>query len=170
MTTPRHCAECGAIFEEDFRIPRSAKQQRAFYRMVNIAVDQWPESHEYQPEGVRKKEKVEHMRHWLLCQAEHRQLYGEPWDEDKLRSDPEEMVRYATAFMRAGRDRPTWAVRRGKKIYAVQSRSIAFDECSHEEFRVVFDKVQGLIEATLDIKIEFTSKERRELAQIGIER
>lgn len=158
-----------AVEQEEVRVPRSLDQHRAFFRMITLAVKQWPESHEELLEGVTLHDRVEHARAWLTCQAGWRTRYGAPWGAETF-ATAEKQIAYGRAIVAATRLHGyAWpAVDGHGRIHIVHAKSIAHDVCTHEQFRPIFDYVKGYIEHMLNIIIEFNPAERAALKKMGV--
>ena len=161
------CPHCGAGFvpeEAPTRLPRSPKQHRAFFRMVRIAADNWPETHPFQPVGANRKAREEHMRAWLLVQANHKMIIGEPLDKVRAVSDWELVKRYVAVAMQPSAMHPYRFPREDAHTGALMvdvPRSIDWAALSHEDFKPVFDEVMFIIERETGLKIEFIKQELR---------
>jgi len=157
------CPECGSLLNlRQLRsvTPRSPKQHRAFFRMIDLALRAWPEAYEFQPEGVSEQDRREHLRAWLLCKANWRKMIGKPLEPD---AGDEETTRFWAAMLYASRYQIVFRVEQNGKKFGVAAKSIAVGECDPVDFRVVFEEVKFLIEEICGIKIKFTPKEVREL-------
>lgn len=158
MTKHDHCPACGYVLSNE--LPRSPKQHRAFFHMVKIALKNWPEAYaDYQPRGLTPRQKFEDLRAWLLCKAGHRCSIMAPLDRQQL-LDAQNLAPIFEAVLLASRGAPTWPIQDEQgKVYFVQPKSINWNECSHEDFKVVFDEVLYIIEQITGIKIEFIKQE-----------
>lgn len=157
------CPHCGGVFDlRSLRAitPRSPKQHRAFFRMIDLGLQSWPEAHEFQPEGINDSDRRDHLRAWLLCKANWRKLIGQPLD---LGAGDEETTRFWATLLHAGRYQIVFRVEQNGKKFGVAPRSIAVGECDPIDFRTVFEEVKFLIESICGITIIFTPKEVREL-------
>jgi hypothetical protein len=158
------CTECGSVIDlRSLRIltPRSPKQHRAFFRMIDIAVQNWPESYaDFRPEGVTEQDRRDHARAWLLCKAGYRRLIGQPLEAG---AGDVETDRFWAAMLHASRYQIVFRVEQNGKKFGVAPRSIAVGECDPVDFRAVFEEVKFIIEEICGIKIAFTPKEVREL-------
>ena len=170
MTKPRPeeviCPDCGSCIDlRSLRsvAPRSPKQHRAFFRMVSLALQGWPESYgEYQPEGISDRDRHGHLRAWLTCRAGHRQLIGKPLEPG---AGDEETTRFWAALLYAAQveKKIVFRVEHEGKKFGVAPKSIALGECDPIDFRTVFEEVKFLIEDICKIVIVFTPKEVRDL-------
>jgi hypothetical protein len=124
---------------------RSIDQHKRYFAMIKKVFDNWPHSHEFQPNDT------EHLRKWLQVKAGYRTVQ----EIDTSRTDPQAMkLMEATlrAAMKATSDY-AWTVVHGRKLYVVASRSIAFDKISHGEFCALNDMVAEVIERESGIKV-----------------
>ena len=160
------CSECGSVIDlRSLRsvTPRSEKQHRAFFRMVKLALQAWPESYaDYQPEGITDRGRHEHLRAWLISKAGWRQLIGKPLEPG---AGDEETTRFWAALLYAAQveKKIVFRVEHEGKKFGVAPKSIAWGECDPIDFRTVFEEVKFLIEDICGIQIKFTPKEVREL-------
>jgi hypothetical protein len=157
------CPECGSLLNlRSLRsvTPRSPKQHRAFFRMVDLGLQAWPETYPFQPEGINDTDRRDHLRAWLICRAGWRKMIGQPLDPG---AGDEETTRFWATLLHAGRYQIVFRVEQSGKKFGVAPRSIAVGECDPGDFRTVFEEVKFIIEEICGIKIVFTPKEVREL-------
>lgn len=159
------CPECGAVLNlRSLRsvTPRSPKQHRAFFRMIGLGLQAWPEGFEFQPEGISDRDRHEHLRAYLLCKANWRQLIGKPLEPG---AGDEETTRFWAALLYAAQveKKIVFRVEHEGKKFGVAPKSIAWGECDPIDFRTVFEEVKFIIEDICKIVIVFTPKEVREL-------
>ena len=157
------CPECGSIIDlRSLRsvTPRSPKQHRAFFRMIGLGLQAWPEGFEFQPEGVSEQDRRDHLRAWLLCRAGWRRMIGQPLEPG---AGDVETDRFWAAMLYASRHCIVFRVEHEGKKFGVAPKSIAWGECDPIDFRTVFEEVKFLIEDICGIKIIFTPKEVRDL-------
>lgn len=143
MNTCPHCGKGGKR--------RSIDQHRRYFALCKHAFENWPETHDFQPDTA------EHLRKWLQVKAGYRTVQ----EIDTSRTDPQAMkLMEATlrAAMKATSDY-AWTVVHGKKLYVVASRSIAFDKISHGEFCALNDMVAEVIERESGIKVDDLMRE-----------
>lgn len=163
------CSECGCILDLDkIRAvqPRSEKQHKAFFHMIRVAAEAWPEKYEFQPDGLTETGRRDHLRAWLLCKAGWRRLIGQPLEPN---AGPEDMVRFWSALLYAAQVEkviafPVYDEATGRR-YGVAPKSIAEGECDPVDFRQVFEEVKFLIEEITGVTIVFTPKHLRELRE-----
>lgn len=154
-----HCPQCGFPLDEA-PLPRSPKQHRAFFKMVKIAMEAWPESHDYQPRGLTLRQRFEDLRAWLICRA--------GWRVEVMRLDlttppaPSALVELCRGLAAVARETPTFPVERDGIVHFVQPKSISWRECSHEDFRPVFDEVLYIVEQETGVKVEFIKQELKQ--------
>lgn len=157
------CPHCGGVFDlRSLRsiTPRSPKQHRAFFRMIDLALQAWPESHEFSPEGINDSDRRDHLRAWLICRSGWRKMIGQPLEPG---AGDEEATRFWATLLHAGRYQIVFRVEQNGKKFGVAPRSIAVGECDPIDFRTVFEEVKFIIEDICKIVIVFTPKELREL-------
>lgn len=138
MTPCPHCGKGGKR--------RSIEQHRRYFAVIKHAFDNWPETHDFQPDNP------EHLRKWLQVKAGYRTVQ----EIEVSRSDPRAMQIVEStlrAAMKATGDY-AWTVVHGKRLYVIASRSIAFDKMSHGEFCTLNNMVQEVIEHETGIKID----------------
>src|SRR6187549_2868611 len=123
------CPECGSLLNlRQLRsvTPRSPKQHRAFFRMIDLALRAWPEAYtEFQPEGVSDKDRHEHLRAYLLCLAGWRRLIGQPLEPG---AGDVEADRFWAAMLYASRYQIVFRVEQNGKKFGVAAKSIAVGE------------------------------------------
>ena len=159
MTSKKHdhCPACGFVFDETQ--PRSPKQHRAFFHMVWLALNQWPEAHAFQPSGATHKDRFEHLRAYLLCEAKYRDVRGERMNlETQMTRD--DIMLFAAALQVTSRSKYCFLREHRGMLYIVEPKSIA--EISHEDFQPVFDEVLHLIQQHTGIDIKFIKQELRQ--------
>jgi hypothetical protein len=149
-----HCPECGCVLSK-YAQPRSPKQHRAFFHMIRMAFDNWPEKHEFNPDNP------DHLRAWLLAKSGHRVIRNE-----RLKAGTDmtaaQMLTFARALMLTSRDRYCFVVEHMGTIAIVEPKSISWETTTHEEFKPLFEEVLHLIEAEAGIKVEFIKQELRQ--------
>lgn len=130
---------------------RSHAQHRRYFAIMKLAFDNWPESHEFQPDDA------DHLRKWLQVKAGYRTVQ----DIDIARTDPRSltiMQATLTAAMKATGDY-AWIKPHGKRMYVIASKSIAFDKMGPAEFGALCDDVARVIEQETGIKADDLMKE-----------
>lgn len=143
MSTCPHCGKGGKR--------RSIEQHRRYFALCKLAFDNWPETHDFQPDNV------EHLRKWLQIKSGYRTAQ----EIEVARTDPQSLkIMEATlrAAMKATSDY-AWTVTHGKKLYVIASKSIAFDKISHGEFCTLNNLVQEVIEAETGISTDDLMRE-----------
>lgn len=143
MSTCPHCGKGGKR--------RSIEQHRRYFALCKLAFDNWPETHDFQPDNV------EHLRKWLQIKSGYRTVQ----EIEVARTDPQSLkIMEATlrAAMKATSDY-AWTVTHGKKLYVIASKSIAFDKISHGEFCTLNNLVQEVIEAETGISTDDLMRE-----------
>jgi hypothetical protein len=138
MSTCPHCGKGGKR--------RSIDQHRRFFAVIKRAFEQWPETHDFQPDSA------EHLRKWLQVKAGYRTVQ----EIDVRRTDNQSrkiIESTLSAAMKATGDY-AWTVVHGSRLYVVASRSIAFDKISHGEFCTLNNMVQEVIESETGIKVD----------------
>jgi hypothetical protein len=165
-----NCPECGCIFDPKFTgivQPRSEKQHKAFFHMIRVALDAWPDGYtDFRPDGLTETARREHLRAWLLCKAGWRRLIGQPLEPN---AGPEDQVRFWSTLLYAAQVEhviafPVYDEKTGRR-YGVAPKSIAEGECDPVDFRQVFEEVKFLIEEITKVTIVFTPKHLRELRE-----
>jgi len=158
------CPDCGSCIDlRQLRsvTPRSPRQHRAFFRMIDLALRAWPEAYaEFQPEGINDTDRRAHLRAWLIAKAGWRRMIGQPLEPG---SGDAETDRFWAAMLYASRYQIVFRVEQNGKKFGVAPKSIAVGECDPIDFRTVFEEVKFLIESICGITIIFTPKEIREL-------
>lgn len=129
------CPHCGSA-------PRSNDDHKRFFALIAAAYDQWPESHEFQPDSA------EHLRSWLLCKINYRNT-----TMVETSTDPKAAVLVVeAAFKAAGSYAFVRPYGDGLAVYA--PKSIAWDKLDQKQFGPVRDEVSGLIESVLSVTAE----------------
>lgn len=135
----KHCPAC----RQRLPSPRNLKRHNLLFALLEPALHQWPEGHEFQPLDR------EHLRGWLLCKA--------GWCEAAditVSGNQAQMVAQLTAFMNAHCKERVYfkSTRRGMRAY--KPRSISFRSCREADFRRVLDAVAEIITATIGVPID----------------
>jgi hypothetical protein len=159
------CPECGSIFDASTlptALPRSPKQHKAFFQMVRIATDSWPHNHpSFQPIGATRKQREEHMRAWLLVQANHKRTIGEPVRRQDL-MDWDIVKRIAAAAMQPNAMYPyRFPDERNGALVIDVPKSIAESEVPHTEFQGIFDEVMFVVQRETGLEVKFIKQELR---------
>lgn len=125
---------------------RSIDQHRRYFAVIKHAFDNWPETHDFQPDST------EHLRKWLQCRAGYRVGHRIEINRDDARSQA-----IATASVKAAMQALgdyCWIIPHRGGLMVVASRSIAFDKIPHGEFCTLNNMVQEVIEAETGIKVD----------------
>lgn len=142
------CPHCGSQ-------PRSNLDHNRFFGLIARAFEQWPETHEFEPEDA------EHLRAWLLCKA--------GWKTTKTLELPEVgnpvfmalMMEFAEDLLervpggefRFGR----WV---GHRLHVHTHKSIKFKRADQKKFNPVRDAVTEIIEHVLGVSANQLLKEK----------
>lgn len=158
---PAICPECGCFLDR-FSLPRSPKQHKAFFQMIKVALDNWPESHSFRPVGIVEHHRQEHLRAWLLTTAGHKLVSGERLSRDDAR-DWDRVARFVAVALQPTPLHPYKFLREDHNgdLVVDMPKSIDWYAVSHEEFKPIFDEVLFIIEREIGIKVEFIKKEVR---------
>lgn len=134
------CPHCGSR-------PRSSDDHRRFFGLVKAAFEQWPESHEFQPDNP------EHLRAWLLCRVNHRKSTVIETEE------PASAVLVVEAAFRAA---GAYAFVRpyGAGLAVHSPRSLSWDELDQKKFGPIRDEVSALIESIVGVSADQLLKEK----------
>jgi hypothetical protein len=129
------CPECGALLNA----PRSHKHLGALFVFIKHAFENWPESHEFQPDNT------EHLRAWLLVKAGHRA----PQHVFRFANKRELQIvmGFVQEEMRVDRARGVygWPVIQDGGLVIVRPKSIAFNKLSEKAFCKISDGVFKVI-------------------------
>jgi hypothetical protein len=128
--------------------------------MVRIALENWPEKNSFQPDGITKTDRFDHLRAYLLCRVGWRRILGERLDAGVLHTEAE-MVQFARALIREARSNYCFPAEHKGTVVIVAPKSIA--DVAHEELQPVFDEVMFQIEKETGIKVEFIKQELKRL-------
>jgi hypothetical protein len=138
----------GALLRVSVRKPRRKKHHRLYFGVINVAFDNWPERHPFQPDDT------EHLRAWLQCQALHCDTYGEPLRNDG--HDIERMLEFTQRAMqkiKAAGGHGFFAEHNGA-IVLFTPKSVAYDKLDEAEFRKVSQPVFDVIERETGMTVE----------------
>lgn len=126
---------------------RSSEDHRRFFGLVKAAFDQWPETHEFQPDNA------EHLRAYLLCRVGHRKTTVIETEE------PASAVLVVEAAFKAAGSyafvRPYGA---GLAVYA--PRSLSWDKLDQKKFNPIRDEVSAVIESVIGVSADQLLKEK----------
>lgn len=128
-----HCPTCGA----SKRASRSLPQHRRFFAMVRLALESWPEEHDFQPKSE------DQLRRWLACKAG---WYDATTIEvaDDIAGAPQAVAEVArTAIRASGGIAFVRVLGSGMTIFT--PRSIAFAKMTAQEFGQLCDAVAAVI-------------------------
>lgn len=142
------CPHCGSR-------PRSSDDHRRLFALIAAAFEQWPETHEFEPEDA------EHLRAWLLCKA--------GWKTTKTLELPEAgnpvfmalMMEFAEDLLerspggefRFGR----WV---GHRLHVHTPKSIKFERADQKKFNPIRDAVTEIIEQVIGVSADQLLKEK----------
>lgn len=148
----KSCPECGAVLER----PRSKPHHNRLFALISAAAENWPESHEFQPEGATDHARAEHLRAWLLCKAGYSQAREVPvaYSDD----NPGLAKLTAIAIEAAFREAKTYAFVRphphGGSCAVYSPRSIAWAKLSQKDFTPIAEAIEGVIESVVGVDAE----------------
>jgi len=127
--------------------PRSPKHHRFFFKVIELAYHNWPETHAFQPDST------EHLRAWLLIRAGYRLIIGNmlsvnDWGNisklaDFLAMLTHEIRTHGFAF----------PVLRDGMIEIQMPKSIKWSELDQKEFAPIAEAVFDEIEIQTGMKI-----------------
>lgn len=133
--------------------PRNPKRHRKFFAAIAAAYEQWPESHEFQPESS------EHLRAWLLCKVGHYATID--IDPDHIESLADGI---ATVAAIARREHVFVRVGTGGRIRVFIPKSQAFANLSESAFKPIMDAVFDEIEIAIGRPPEVVLDEKEKAA------
>lgn len=140
----RKCEACG----QDKPAPRNRERHALFFAILKPALEQWPETAEFQPMST------EHLRAWLTFKAgwcSMRELeIGGPNKAHAVRA-----VRY---FL-GENEQSKFYTATAKGIREYTPKSIAFNKCSETQFKVILNASAEMIESIIGVPIEALKKE-----------
>lgn len=139
------CPVCGyEATQKEGGKTRSVEQIRRYFKMIRLAWDTWPESHEHQFASS------EEMRAWLQMKAGAREIGAQipltGMSKERAMLFAEAAIRGAGSF--------AWPVIHGDTLVIFRPKSIAFSRMAHADFCRLSDDVQSVIEAETDIRVE----------------
>lgn len=141
------CKCCG----QKLPSPRNVERHRLFFAILKPSLEQWPESHAFQPLST------EHLRAWLTVEAgwcTTRDLeIGGP-----SKSIAAQALRY---FMDAGDGHRLFSMTT-KGIRERRPKSIAFNKCAEAQFKAVLDTAAMIVEAAIGCPIDQLKREHSE--------
>ncbi len=161
------CPECGCIFDHKATRAvgvRSPKHHKAFFHMIRIAEESWPEDYKpFQPQGLTEKMRRDHLRAWITCKAGWRTQVGEPLAPGSGVIETSAWWQHIVFHTLHHRKYVFPVEREPGNWFAVTPKSIAVEECDPIDYRQVFDEVKHLIEEICGIIIVFLPAHLREL-------
>jgi hypothetical protein len=164
------CPECGCVFDHRAGAkanPRSPKHHKAFFYMIRVAEESWPEAYkDFQPDGLDVRMRREHLRAWLTCKAGWRTLIGEPLSPGSGVVETNTWWQHIVMHTLHHRKYVFPVEKEPGNWFAVTPRSIAEEECDPPDYRQVFDEVKALIEDICGIEIKFIPAHLRELEKV----
>lgn len=141
------CPHCGAA-------PRSSDDHRRLFALVKAAFEQWPESHEFQPDNP------EHLRAWLLCKAGYRDVTTIPVE---YADDQPAMLKLvmltAEAAIKAAKGYAFIRPHNGA-LAVFSAKSLAWDTLDQKKFGPIRDAVTEIIEGIIGVSADQLLKER----------
>ena len=140
----RICQCCG----QELPSPRNAARHALLFALLKPALNQWPETAEFQPMST------EHLRAWLLYKA------GWCTTRDLEIGGPAKAAAVsAVRYFLDGNDRHRFFTSTGKGIREYTPRSIAWNKCKEAEFKTIMDRSAELIESIIGVPIEALKRE-----------
>ena len=136
------CPHCGCEIGDRKR--RSVPDHRRLFALIKQAFDNWPEAHEFTPESP------EHLRAWLTCKAGWRKSTPIQFGS---RTDQSLMVLAMTAAIRAAGGN-AFVVPHGTGVAVIAPRSMCFKGMGQQEFGLLRDSIEGVIELETGINCE----------------
>jgi hypothetical protein len=139
-----HCPHCGGVLDERKR--RSLSDHRRLMAIIHQAFENWPETHDYQPETA------EMLRAWLICKAgpQFREttpiLVGdEIGDVTLLRIAIEAAIRAAGGM--------AFVVPVSNGVAVVRPKSMSFRAMAQSEFSRLRDAIEEVIGVEMGTKL-----------------
>jgi hypothetical protein len=156
MTTAEFCPCCGFLLRKS----RSPKAHRLFFKVIEIACDNWPERYlRFRPRDR------EHLRAWLLCEAGHCDIVGERLRQDG--GDSVRMGRLCDMILERMISNDVryffWDDKDPRNVVALVPRSIRFESLDEREFAPVREKVFGIIEEILGVPVDTLRREAKKM-------
>ena len=140
-----HCPDCGAVFGKG----RSLQDHRRLFGLLRAAFDQWPEAHVFRPRDP------EHLRAYLLVQAQHTDVASIPFPEDcGENAAVKTLFRLAVEATGAALERKAGFVDyrvSSSGVEVVTPRSIDFRTIGQKEFGPIREAVESLIEEAIGV-------------------
>lgn len=152
----KDCPHCGKSLVK----ARSPDDHRRFFAIVRAAADQWPEHHEFQPDGESITDKAEHLRAWLLIKAGYFNVT--PIDAEYAADQPAMARLVALSIEAALKAVPGHAFVRvhGDRIGVFSARSLKWDTMDQKQFGAVREAVEAVISDAIGVEPETLLKER----------
>lgn len=144
----KSCPHCGGLLTK----PRSEPDHRRFFAIIHAAFNQWPETHEFQPDNA------EHLRAWLLCKAGYRESTFIPVEGD----DPAVSRLAVLGVEGALKAARSYAFVRpvGDGLAIFTARSIAWDTLSQKDFGPIREAVEEIISAEIGVDADALLREK----------
>lgn len=140
----KHCPTCGQLKPA----PRNAERHRLFFAILKPALEQWPETHPFQPLST------EHLRAWLLYQV------GWCTTRDLEIGGPSKANAVAAVrYFLADESQSKFYTSTARGIREYTPRSIAFTKCAEKDFKRILDESAALIESVIGVPIEALKRE-----------
>lgn len=142
MAIPAECPRCHAPLTKR----RSGPDHRRFFALLFAAFENWPETHEFQPNDS------EHLRAWLLCKVGYREAITIPVPS----ADPAVMRAasvMAEAAFRAFASN-SFCRNDGKSLVVERAKSISFAELDQRQFAPLRQAIEEVIQAETGIDTE----------------
>lgn len=150
--TEKSCPHCGGLLHR----PRSGPDHRRFFALIQAAFEQWPETHDFQPDTA------EHLRKWLLCTAGFRERVdiAVPFADDEPAVAKLAAIAIQSALEAAGAYAFVRPDPKGGRVAVYKARSIAWDKIGQKEFAEIRTAIEEIIEAELRVSPDQLLREK----------
>lgn len=137
-----NCPGCGLVLKEN----RSHRHHRFYFKAIDCALLQWPESHAFQPDNA------DHLRAWLQVRIGHHDMICQENDGDLLT-----MADFAGKVLdKARTSKSSGFIETGpdNTLIVKFPRSINWSQVTQAQFQPIAQKVFDLIEAEIGVPVE----------------
>lgn len=148
------CPHC----KRETKAPRSQADHRRFFGLIKATFHHWPEAHDFQPDNE------EHLRKWLLCKANFRDVTTIPCE---FAEDQPALLRLVTiAAEGAVKAAGGYAFLRphGGGIAVFSAKSIKWDTLDQKGFNDIRSAVEAVIESETGMKPDEILKQTEDAA------
>lgn len=130
------CPDCGSLREMAPDKPRSTRQHRRFFAVLNQVYLNWSHRHEFQPKSV------DHLRYWLEVQAGHYKIVRTIQVQSV---NPVALEALLVAVLLSSDSEDTFVELEGTQITVKRSLSISYHKLGHLSACALFNDIDAVI-------------------------